>query len=201
MKKSIFIIFILFLLYFIFYSFSYAHSISTELKDKLFRLHIIANSDSYEDQQLKLYVRDNLLKYLSQYNFKTKNELISFLHTNEAAIKEIISSSITEKGFNYNFSLKICNSYFPKKDYLNISTPAGYYDCLKIEIGNAEGKNWWCMLFPPMCLINSTTCSLSDESETLLENSLSTESSSVLFSENTQYQLKFKIIDIINSIK
>ena len=75
-KKSILFIFILFILYFLFYSISYSYNISSELKENLFRLHIIANSDSTEDQNLKLHVRDNLLSFLQNFNFKNKNEMI-----------------------------------------------------------------------------------------------------------------------------
>ena len=107
--KKLLIIFILFLLYFIFNSISYSYSISNDLEKNLFRLHIIANSDSEEDQNLKLYVRDNIINYLKKYQFSNKNELINFIQNHENELNEIIQSSINQKGYNYNFSIEIGN--------------------------------------------------------------------------------------------
>lgn len=199
-KKNIISILLLFFLYFIFSSFSYSASISKELKNNLFRLHIIANSDSKEDQTLKLHVRDNLIKYLEQYTFKNKSEMISFLLAHKSEIEENIKTSIEEEGFSYNFSLEIGNSFFPKKEYANIVVPSGLYDGIKIKIGNAEGQNWWCVLFPPMCLIDSSTCKLTENSEELLESSLDAETYSLLFSETPEYKFKFKIVDFLNQL-
>ena len=78
--------------------------------------------------------------------------------------------------------------------------PSGYYDGLKIKIGKAEGKNWWCVLFPPMCLINKSTCELPEESELILENSLSEECNSIVSSDTQKYKFKFKIVDFFNNI-
>lgn len=198
--KKMLIIFVLFLLYFIFNSISYSYSISNDLEKNLFRLHIIANSDSEEDQNLKLFVRDNVINYLKNYQFSDKNELINFLRTHENELNQVIQSAINQKGYNYNFTIEIGNSFFPQKKYENIVLPSGYYDGLKIKIGKAEGKNWWCVLFPPMCLINESTCELPVESELILENSLSEECNSIVASNNQNYKFKFKIVDFLNSL-
>lgn len=198
--KKMLIIFVLFLLYFIFNSISYSYSISNDLEKNLFRLHIIANSDSEEDQNLKLFVRDNVINYLKNYQFSDKNELINFLKTHENELNQVIQSAINQKGYNYNFTIEIGNSFFPQKKYENIVLPSGYYDGLKIKIGKAEGKNWWCVLFPPMCLINESTCELPVESELILENSLSEECNSIVASNNQNYKFKFKIVDFLNSL-
>ncbi len=199
-KKTIFTLIILFTVYFLFHSFSYSKSISDELQENIFRLHVIANSNSENDQNLKLYVRDNIVHYLEQYHFKNKGDLISFLYNNKSQIEKIVSQCISEKNYSYDFSIEIGNSYFPKKDYGNISLPSGYYDGLKIKIGEAKGKNWWCVLFPPMCLIDSATCEFTSSSEDTLENSLSNETFSLVSSDSPNYQFKFKIVDFLNSL-
>ena len=135
--KKMLIIFVLFLLYFIFNSISYSYSISNDLEKNLFRLHIIANSDSEEDQDLKLFVRDNVINYLKNYQFSDKNELINFIKTHENELNQVIQSAINQKGYNYNFTIEIGNSFFPKKKYENIVLPSGYYDGLKIKIGKS----------------------------------------------------------------
>ena len=198
--KKLLIIFILFLLYFIFNSISYSYSISNDLEENLFRLHIIANSDSEEDQNLKLFVRDNVVNFLKKYKFSNKKELINFLNEHSAELNEVIKSSIVQKGYNYSFTIEIGNSFFPQKKYENIILPSGYYDGLKIKIGKAEGKNWWCVLFPPMCLINESTCELPEESELILENSLSEECNSIVSSDTQKYKFKFKIVDFFNNL-
>ena len=198
--KKLLIIFILFILYFIFNSISYSYYISNNLEESLFRLHIIANSDSEEDQNLKLYIRDNIINYLKNYQFSNKKDLIKFLNAHKEDLNELIKSSIIQKGYNYNFTVEIGNSFFPQKKYENIILPSGYYDGLKVKIGKAEGKNWWCVLFPPMCLINESTCKLPEESELLLENSLSEESNLIVSSSTQKYKFKFKIVDFFNNI-
>lgn len=199
-NKKILLILIIFIFYFIFYSFSYSYSISNDLEKNLFRLHILANSDSTEDQELKLYVRNKVIDYLHQYSFNNKSELITFLNNNQLSLQKVIDDAIKEKGYSYTSSFEIENSFYPQKQYKNITLPAGNYDGLKIKIGKAEGKNWWCVLFPPMCLINNSTCSLPEESEILLDNSLTAESCSVISSNSSKYKFKFKIIEFINNL-
>ena len=199
-NKKILLILIIFIFYFIFYSFSYSYSISNDLEKNLFRLHILANSDSTEDQELKLYVRNKVIDYLHQYSFNNKSELITFLNNNQLSLQKVIDDAIKEKGYSYTSSFEIENSFYPQKQYENITLPAGNYDGLKIKIGKAEGKNWWCVLFPPMCLINNSTCSLPEESEILLDNSLTAESCSVISSNSSKYKIKFKIIEFINNL-
>lgn len=137
-KKNFLIIILLFLIYFIFYSFSYSYSVSQELQENLFRLHIIANSDSEEDQNLKLYVRDKVIEYLHKFTFSSKEDLISYLNSNISSLENVVQKAIQEKGYSYPFSIKISNSYFPKKDYNNIHLPSGNYDGLKIKIGDSQ---------------------------------------------------------------
>ncbi len=198
--KKIFIILFLFIFYFIFYSFSYSYSVSNNLEDTLFRLHVIANSDSKEDQDLKIYIRDKVVTYLKNFSFNNKKELIEFLNSHQSELQQIIDSAIAEQGYQYTASFEIGNSYYPQKKYENIILPSGYYDGLKIKIGKAEGKNWWCVLFPPMCLIDSSTCELPEESEIILENTLSNESNSLVSSNESNYKFKFKLVDFINNL-
>lgn len=199
-KKHFLLIFLMFILFFLFYTISYSHSISEDLSENIFRLHVIANSDSDEDQSFKIYVRDTIVKYLGNYSFKNKSELILFLNNNKSEIENIVENCMKEKNISYNFSIEVGNSFFPEKKYANLTMPAGYYDGLKIKLGKAEGKNWWCVLFPPMCLIDSSTCKLTEESEELLNTSLNEETESLVLSDKPTYQVKFKLVNIMNSL-
>lgn len=198
--KTMLTILILFMIYFIFYSISYSHSISKDLENQLFRLHILANSDSSEDQQIKLHVRNKIISYLNTFSFKNKQELINYLTNNKSQIQKIVQTAIEEKGYSYNVSIEIGNAFYPQKRYKNVILPSGHYDGLRIKIGKAEGHNWWCVLFPPMCLIDQSTCELPKESELILQNNLTAEATSVITQNTTPYKFKFKIIDFINNL-
>ena len=147
------LIFLLFI-YIIFCAQSYSNAVSSELSNSVFRLHVLANSDSEEDQQLKLKVRDALLSYMNTLssNCNTKEEAIQIATQHQNEFQTIAENVIVENGYNYPVQIKINNFYFPTKSYGDISLPAGYYDALRVEIGNAKGKNWWCVMFPAICI-------------------------------------------------
>ena len=135
---------------------SYAQNISTNIASSVFRLHVIANSDSKEDQDLKYKVRDNLLKYMNKIckDCTSKEEAISLVEKNKDIFKQIALDTIRNEGFSYNVNINIGNFEFPTKNYGDISLPAGLYDALRVEIGEAKGQNWWCVMFPPLCFVD-----------------------------------------------
>ena len=199
--KKILLIVLLFLLYFVFYSISYSHSVSSDLEEKIFRLHIIANSDSEEDQRLKIYVRDCVIDYLNSFNFETKDQMISFIEDNKSELNMVVREAITRTGYSYNSSIEIGKEFYPLKKYNNLILPSGNYDGLKIKIGNANGHNWWCVLFPPMCLIDESTCKLPEDSLQLLDDSISPETKSLISkTSHPSYKFKFKIVDFFNKL-
>ena len=172
---------------------SYAENISTDLSNNLFRLHVIANSDTDEDQNLKYIVRDNLLNYMNNIckDCKTKQEAIIIVEKNIKEFEKIALNSIKESGYNYTVTIKIGNFEFPTKTYGDISLPAGFYDALRVEIGEAHGQNWWCVMFPPLCFVDISTGIVPDESKELMENNLS-EEEFALVSDNSDNNIKFK---------
>lgn len=198
--KRFFIVIILLLLYLFFSIFSYASTVSNNLENNIFRLHILANSDSNEDQSLKLKVRDNIISYLEEKcdNCKSKDDFINITSLNLENLKNIAENTIAEYDFNYSVKIEIGNFYFPTKHYGNISLPAGYYDGLKIKIGKAEGQNWWCSLFPPLCFTDISSGIIDEESEKDLKDNVSNEEFSVISSSNTVYKIKFKLIEFLN---
>ena len=155
LKNVIILIGLLFLYIFISAK-SYATAVSNDLSEAVFRLHVIANSDSDEDQSLKLKVRDNLLEYMNTIcsNCSTKQEAISIANEHKDDFQKIAEKTIIENGFSYSVKININNFYFPTKNYGDISLPAGFYDALRVEIGDAKGKNWWCVMFPSLCFID-----------------------------------------------
>lgn len=210
MKKKlnfILILTILIFLYIVLLSFNYSQAISYNLSDSVFRLHIIANSDSSADQELKLKVRDKIIEYMNTLtsNSSDKKDVISIVNNHLDSFKEIALNTIKENGYNYDVNIEIGNFHFPTKSYGDISFPAGNYDALKIEIGDAIGQNWWCVLFPPLCFVNSSTGVVPDDSKNTLKENINSESYEIISEGNnsndntSDIKIKFKIIEFFNN--
>ena len=202
-KYSIFILVLLFL-YVTVCAFSYVEAVSVNIANSVFRLHVIANSDSKEDQDLKYIVRDNVLAYMNDIckDAKSKEDaiLIANKHLNE--FKEIATNTIKERGFNYNVTVEIGNFSFPTKTYGDISLPSGYYDALRIKIGEASGKNWWCVMFPPLCFVDVSSGIVPDESKEVIKNDLSDEEFSLISNEqDSKIRFKFKLIELFQNAR
>lgn len=126
----------------------------TQVRQDTLRLHILANSDSQEDQALKLLVRDRILEETAGLFSGTASREEAILAAQEAMpqILDTARQAIREKGFSYSVSGKVERVYFNTRQYDSAILPAGVYDAVQIKIGKAEGKNWWCVLFPPLCV-------------------------------------------------
>lgn len=196
--KNFFIILFLFFTFLLINITSYSKEIKQGISDNFFRLHIIANSNSSIDQDLKLKVRDSVLQYIKEEipDNLSKDEVILEVEARLDDIKELSKKVIESSGFNYDINLEINNFYFPTKHYYNLSLPAGYYDALKISIGDAQGENWWCSLFPPLCFIDLSNGKISDNSKNNLKSSLSNEEFEIINKSNPSIKLKFKLLEL-----
>ena len=182
-------------------AFSYAENVSTDIANSVFRLHVIANSDSKEDQDLKYKVRDSLLKYMKEIcgDCKSKDEAIALVTKHQEEFKQIALQTIKDNGYSYDVNISIGNFEFPTKDYGDISLPAGYYDALRVEIGEAKGQNWWCVMFPPLCFVDVTSGVVPEESKEQLEDNLSEEEYALVSEDSdVKIQFKFKILEFFN---
>ena len=200
-KKIIFLT-ILLSIYIFISAYSYVSAVSNGLSSGVFRLHIIANSDTKEDQELKYLVRDKLIEYMNSLclNCKSKKEVIFLTKEHISDFKQIAEKTIQEKGFSYPVNIEIGNFEFPSKSYGDISFPSGYYDALKVKIGESSGQNWWCVMFPPLCFINPTTGIVSEESKEILKENLTKEEFSIVSDSNiSSFTIKFKIIEFFKN--
>lgn len=200
MVKMIFILTFLLFIYTSLCAFSYAKSTSSDIADSVFRLHVLANSDLSEDQALKYKVRDNLLKYMNSICAETasKNEAISIANNHLDDFKKIAEDTISDNGYNYTVQVQIGNFEFPTKTYGDISLPAGNYDALRVNIGEAKGQNWWCVMFPPLCFIDVSSGVVPDESKDVLKDSMDEEEFALVSEsdENSEISFKFKILEL-----
>ena len=197
-KKIILLTFLLFAYVFLSAQ-SYATAISNNLSTAVFRLHVLANSNSEEDQNLKLKVRDSLLNYMNGLcsNCSTKQEAISIANEHKDDFQKIAEQTIKENGYDYTAKININNFYFPTKNYGDISLPAGYYDALRVEIGEAKGRNWWCVMFPSLCFIDVSSGVVDDNAKENLQDNLQKESYNIISdSKKPDIKLKFKLIEV-----
>ena len=128
----------------------------------------------------------------------TKEETIKLSKEHLEDFKKIARNTIEKNGYDYNVNVTITNCFFPTKKYANIALPAGNYDALKIEIGNAQGQNWWCSLFPPLCFIDISTGVLDENGEKYLKENLTEEEFTIISNTSEPVKLKFKIIELLN---
>ncbi len=202
--KRFLILLTLFICYTFISAFSYASQVSQHISDSVFRLHIIANSDTEEDQNLKLLVRDSVLEYMKQISkdVSSKEEVIELMNNNLDSFQKIAQETIKNNGYDYEVNMKIGKFNFPTKEYGDIALPAGMYDALRIEIGEAKGHNWWCVMFPTLCFVDiGSGGELNEESKGILESSLTEEEYELVSEDNLNVNFKFKIIEFFEDIK
>ena len=165
------------------------------ITDTVFRLHILANSDSPEDQELKLKVRDAVLEETA-YIFEDKNsaaESAAAAEENLDFIRGIAERTIRENGYDYSAECEVAAVKFDSRVYDSLTMPAGEYSALRITIGKAEGKNWWCVMFPPLCIPAVT-----DIDEALAEyDGVFTEEELDMLHNPENYECRFYFLDII----
>ena len=198
--KSIFIIFTLLFAYTFFCAFTYANTTFAKISDSVFRLHVIAASDSEEDQNLKYLVRDKVISYIDSIlsNTQTKEDAMHKISASLSDLQSIAQQAIYENGFDYIASIEMGSSYFPTKYYGDVSLPNGYYDCLKIKIGKAEGQNWWCVLFPPLCFVDVSSGIVPESSKEIMKDNLSNEEYSLISEVEPAVKFKFKLLELFN---
>ena len=170
-----------------------------EIYDHLIRLHVLANSDTEADQALKLTVRDAVLKTAAPIlaECSTRSEALSVLEQNRELLQNAAQSCVEEQGYTYPVSVSIGKEYYPTREYESLRLPAGVYDSVRILIGEAAGKNWWCVLFPPLCL----NAAKGEAEEQLLAAGLTPGEVRILTdTEHPKYVLKFKILEFFGSL-
>ncbi len=169
-----------------------------EIYSKVIRLHVIANSDSDYDQELKLKVRDGILSTVEELTrgCKTKDEAERVLRENSGEIKDAAYRVLEENGSDLSVSIEIGQEKYPTREYGDLRLPSGTYCSVRIKLGEADGKNWWCVLFPPLCLNSS----VKQEDELLQVGFTPDQVGIITESSSPRYKVKFKILEIIGKI-
>lgn len=182
------------------------NNVSESYKEKLIRFHVIANSDSQEDQSLKLKVRDAVIAHLQPKLQESKSieESEKIIKSEYKEIEEIGKNIIQENGYTYDVKVGIELSNFPTKQYSSVVLPAGEYKALKIVIGEGTGKNWWCVMFPPLCFVDEESGVIDKSTDEKLKELLTEEEYNLIThkteKEVTKVEMKFKLVELIESI-
>ena len=200
--KRFLLLLFLFALFIIINAFSYAVAINNSLASNLFRLHVVANSNSYQDQTLKYIVRDNILQYINENSshLSSVNDVIIFAENNIDEIKIVAQNTIYDNGFSYPVNIKIGNFRFPTNHYGNISFPPGFYNALKVKIGNGYGDNWWCVMFPPLCFVDVSSGIVPDSSREIMRDNLLIEEYRLISGTSPEIKVRFRMVEMIQNI-
>lgn len=200
MKKRIVLLIVAIIAIYIWGEVEKEEDIQSGIKDKLLRYHVIANSDSEEDQQVKLKVKQAVLDAIKEKLSPAKDapQAIEIVESNKEYILKVANDVLTGEGVDYKARVEVASRYFPTKVYGDLVLPPGQYNGLIIELGNAQGKNWWCVLFPTLCFVEPEYGVLPEESKEKLSKVLTTEEYyAVIDDEDTQIKVESKIINKI----
>ncbi|OOM12023.1 stage II sporulation protein R [Clostridium saccharobutylicum] len=193
-----------------------------EVKDSLIRFHVIANSDSEEDQNLKIEIKNRVIDYLYPYLNESKSieQSRQIIKDNMNEVKKIAEDVIKRNNYNYDVKLELSRENFPDKSYGNITLPQGNYEAFRIIIGSGEGKNWWCVMFPPLCFVDESKAEVEydkvenriksndDDSNNKKDNASVAKSQEVANdgeesnkqNNKNNIQIKFKIVETIKNL-
>ena len=175
----------------------------SEIYDTVVRLHVIANSDSEEDQALKLKVRDRIIEVVTPAveGCGSQSEAIAAIGSVMGEIESAARDVIATEGYDYSINVVIGEENYPTKTYETCAFPAGEYVSLRVVIGDGEGQNWWCCLFPPLCLSAATADSDGDNEDAFISVGLTSEQYKLVTETDApKYKIRFKILEVFSSL-
>lgn len=164
------------------------------IRENVLRLHILANSDSNEDQELKLKVRDAILEISDEVfsECNSENEAVQSVERSKELIVQTARNIIHQNGYDYSVSVEIANTWFEDRKYDDFTLPSGNYEALRVIIGEGKGHNWWCVMFPAVCIPAAIK---QDKISDVL-----TEEQTEIVQNPQKYTAKFKVIELFHGI-
>lgn len=171
------------------------------LAKKVIRFHVVADNDTMEAQEFKLKVRDETITYLKtlingEEDIETTRKII---YDNLKSIEEKAKEVACREKCNYEIKAQLCNDYFPVKEYGSVVFPAGYYQALKINIGDAKGQNWWCVMYPNLCFVEGTYAIIDEETQKEIKNILTEEEYELLL-RGSKVKVKYKSLEMLKGV-
>ncbi len=165
------------------------HGTCESVRENVVRLHILANSDSAEDQALKLKVRDAILESSADWQeiAATPEEALALAEKRLPELQAVAEQTVAAEGYDYPVKAEVCRMYFTTRQYDTVTLPAGQYDAVRVAIGEAEGQNWWCVMYPPLCVGAAT--------DRKKATSLWSDNQKKLVQDGDRYVVKFKVVE------
>jgi len=171
-------------------------SLAARLAPSILRFHILANSDSNADQDIKLEIRSLILDYMqkSMDTDVSKAGTIHWVNEHKPELMNLTDTYLKKKGFDYRSSLQVTNDYFPTRVYDNLVFPCGNYDAVRITLGNGDGHNWWCVLYPRFCFVDAACSEVPAESEDKLRRELKQGDYLALEDHRPDFEIRIKLL-------
>ena len=174
----------------------YADRTQKKIAENVIRFHVIANSDSETDQALKLKVRDSVIACLNDKleGCTDRDESRRIIEENLDDIEAAAKDTVEAEGYIYDVKAEICTDTFPLRQYGEVRLPSGDYEALKVSIGAAEGHNWWCVVYPPLCFVDAAQGDVSEKSQERLIKAV--DSDITVVSDDIVPEFKFKVVEL-----
>lgn len=173
-----------------------------DIAEEILRLHVVANSDSEEDQALKMEVKESIVTYLRGImgDAKSVEEARLEIQKRLPAIEDLAREKMKMEGYDYEADAVLGKCYFPVKEYGDMTFPAGEYEALKVNLGKSAGKNWWCVMYPTLCFVDSTYQIVPETSKEKLKENLTEEEYNSLLDGGDNVQYSSRIIEWIQNV-
>lgn len=170
-----------------------------EISGKFVRFHIVANSDSKEDQTVKMKVREAIFTELDFSHITSKEEALSYFTEHKEEIKKIADRVLLKNGFDYKATVSVGKKDFPVREYSDFVLPAGTYDAISVTLGKGDGQNFFCVMYPSLCKIEGVTES-TDNTCQILSHVLTEQEAAAITGNKSQIVYKFKIVELLDKI-
>lgn len=169
-------------------------AMAARIAPEILRFHVLANSDSDEDQQLKLRVRTLLLDsiYEKLGENASLDDTKEYVLANKDSLEQEAEDYMKAEGYDYPAHMEVTEFYFPSKTYGDMVFPCGTYDAVRVEIGKGKGHNWWCVLYPPLCFVDSTYAVVPDSSREILRESLDAADYQALLKKQPEVHIRIR---------
>ena len=178
-------------------------AMAARIAPEILRFHVLANSDSDEDQQLKLRVRTLLLDsiYEELGENASLDDTKEYVLANKDSLEQEAEDYMKAEGYDYPAHMEVTECYFPSKTYGDMVFPCGTYDAVRVEIGKGKGHNWWCVLYPPLCFVDSTYAVVPDSSREILRESLDAADYQALLKKQPEVhiQIRSKFLELLEN--
>lgn len=174
-------------------------AMAARIAPEILRFHVLANSDSTEDQNLKLKVRTMLLNtiYEEMGENASLEETKKYVRSHKNRLEKKAETYMKTLGYDYPAHMELATTYFPTKTYGDMVFPCGNYEAVRVKIGEGKGRNWWCVLYPPLCFVDSSYAVVPDTSKEILRESLDPSDYLKLNKDNTKIHVKLKLAELL----